>query len=102
MQERREAGRAALESWVEIAAGGARYRATAADVSVCGLGLSGAGLVAGASVVAEFPLPGIGLPLELSARVMWADTGRLGLRFEGIDPGLRELLESYVDGRLRS
>jgi c-di-GMP-binding flagellar brake protein YcgR len=104
VQERREAGRAALDAWVEIAAAGTRRRASVEDVSVGGLGLrlDGARIAHGTEVIAEFPLPGIGLPLEVNARVMWADTDRLGLRFEDIDGGLEELLESYVDGRLRA
>jgi hypothetical protein len=53
-------------------------------------------------VESEFALPGFVVPLKLSARVAWTDsrTEGLGLRFEEIDPGLAELLENYVAGRL--
>jgi hypothetical protein len=88
---------------VEVTSGGRRRRrATAADVSVDGLGvlLDGDPLSSGVRVITEFPLPGIGLPLELFAEVVWVDGGRAGLRFDGVDPGLRELVGSFVAGRL--
>ncbi len=102
MEERRKSGRAELDSWVEIDADGVRSRATVSDVSTGGLGIAlhGSALAPGTALVAEFPLPGIGLPLELRACVVWAHDRHVGLRFESVDPGLRELLASYVDGRL--
>lgn len=67
-----------------------------------GLGvlLDGDPLAAGSRAIAEFPLPGIGLPLELSAEVVWVGADRAGLRFTDVDPGLRELVESFVAGKL--
>jgi len=104
MLERRKKPRALLDAWVEITAPGRRRRVSAADISVGGLGitLSGGSLAASSRVVSEFPLPGIGLPLELPALVVWADlpAGRAGLRFVDVDPGLSELLDSFVAGRL--
>jgi len=104
MLDRRKKARALLDAWVEITAPGCRRRVTAADISVGGLGitLSGDPLAADARIVSEFPLPGIGLPLELPATVVWTDPplGRAGLRFVDVDPGLSELLESFVAGRL--
>ena len=103
MEERRKEARARLSGWVEVMADGAgRRRISAIDLSVDGLGvcLDGARVPAGARVLTEFPLPGIRLPLELSAEVMWADAERAGLRFRDVDSGLRELLESFVAGRL--
>lgn len=74
------------------------------DLSADGIGVRGAldGLEPGARVVAEFPLPGIGLPLALTSSVVWSDParGRAGLAFSEVDPGLRELVESFVAGRL--
>lgn len=103
-QDRRKQVRAPLGAWVEIIADGMRHRASAFDVSVGGMGvaLAGAGLPAELAVVSEFPLPGIGLPLALAGRVVWSDpaSARAGLRFAEMDPGLAELLASFVDGRL--
>jgi hypothetical protein len=67
-----------------------------------GITLQGAPLAKDAHVVTEFPLPGIALPLALAARVVWADpeSDRAGLLFDDVDPGLSELLASYVNGRL--
>jgi len=55
-----------------------------------------------AALVSEFALPGISLPLELEGRLVWADprSGRAGVRFEAVDPGLAELLSNFVAGRL--
>lgn len=104
MNERRKAPRAGLDAWVEIASANGRVRASTFDVSADGLGLTGVAPHVGASLVAEFPLPGIGLPLELPGQVVWSDaTGsRAGLLFQDVDPGLREILASYVSGRLAS
>jgi hypothetical protein len=54
------------------------------------------------AVVSEFALPGIALPLALDGVVVWTDpeASRLGIRFLEVDPGLAELLASYVAGRL--
>lgn len=102
VNERRKAARADLNTWVEIASANGRTRASTCDVSAEGLGLTGVAPEAGASLVAEFPLPGIGLPLELTGQVVWSDSSgsRAGLYFDDVDPGLREILASYVSGRL--
>ncbi len=104
-QDRRKSSRAELRSWVEITSDGVRRRAECFDLSVGGLGveLRSDGFPRDAAVISEFPLPGIGLPLELSGVVVWHDpaTGRLGLRFVDLDPGLGELVESFVRGDLR-
>lgn len=101
-QERRKAPRAQLDAWVEIASETGRVRAATSDVSADGLGLSDVTPRVGEELRAEFPLPGIGLPLELHGRVVWADDvgRRAGLLFEEVDPGLREILSSYVSGKL--
>jgi hypothetical protein len=103
MPEQRSRTRASFRSWVEITAEGRRQRAFTVDLSTGGLGVSlRAPLQPGSRVVAEFPLPGIELPLELASRVVWCDprTQRAGLYFLDVDPGLAELLESHVTGRL--
>jgi hypothetical protein len=103
LNERRKEQRALLSGWVELSVDGRRrHRASTEDVSVDGLGvlLDGDPLVAGSRATAEFPLPGIGLPLELSAEVVWVDSDRAGLRFRDVDPGLRELMASFVAGKL--
>jgi hypothetical protein len=74
------------------------------DLSSGGIGLTLEGphpFTAGL-VESEFALPGFVVPLKLPARVAWTDlrSHGLGLRFEEIDPGLAELLENYVAGRL--
>lgn len=103
MEERRSAERAGLSGWVELSVSGQRRRrAVGSDVSVDGLGVlhDGTALHTGARVMTEFPLPGIGLPLEIPAEVVWVGEERAGLRFAEMDPGLRELVESFVAGRL--
>jgi hypothetical protein len=100
----RRAERRSFSAWVELSDGAARRRAIATDLSVGGIGISldGAPLAPSGRVTSEFPLPGIGLPLELHAEVAWFDAGaaRGGLRFLDVDPGLAELLGRFVDGRL--
>jgi hypothetical protein len=102
LQERRP--RAAFGGWVEILADGRRLRATATDLSVAGLGVEMRGALPEASqpVVSEFALPGISLPLALEGEVAWTDkrASRFGVRFRDLDPGLAELIESYVAGKL--
>ena len=102
MNERRKAQRADLDTWVEIASANGRVRAATFDVSADGLGLTGVAPEVGESLLAEFPLPGIGLPLELAGQVVWSDASgpRAGLLFREVDPGLHEILASYVSGRL--
>ncbi|HYB12081.1 MAG TPA: PilZ domain-containing protein [Myxococcota bacterium] len=96
--------RARFEGWVELRSGATRRRAAARDLSVRGMGLSLSGPLPArlSSVVSEFALPGITLPLALEGVVVWTNAGasRLGIRFAEIDPGLAELLSSYVAGRL--
>jgi hypothetical protein len=103
-EERRRGRRARFEGWVGIAAGEVHRMARGRDLSAGGIGLTlgdphpfSAGIVE-----SEFALPGFVVPLKLCARVAWRDsrTQGLGLRFEEIDPGLAELLENYVAGRL--
>jgi hypothetical protein len=104
MAERRRQPRAAFTAWVELSIGSARRRAEASDLSIGGLGLSllSGRLAPDTRIVSEFPLPGIGLPLELDGEVAWFDPAgaRGGLRFVDLDPGLEELLASFVAGRL--
>jgi hypothetical protein len=89
---------------VEVTALGLRRLATGRDLSAGGIGieLRGEPLAAGGLVMSEFALPGISLPLALEGRVAWCDGAnqRVGVAFDGIDPGLAELLESYAGGRL--
>lgn len=103
-EERRRGRRAPFEGWVAIAAGDVHRMARGRDLSASGIGLTlgdphpfTAGIVE-----SEFALPGFVVPVKLPACVAWADSGTqgLGLRFEEIDPGLAELLENYVAGRL--
>lgn len=103
-EERRTSCRAAFEGWVGIAAGDAHRMARGRDLSARGIGLTLGGphpFQAGL-VESEFALPGFMVPLKLSAHVAWADsrTQGLGLRFEEVDPGVEEILENYVAGRL--
>jgi hypothetical protein len=103
-EERRKSRRARFEGWVGIAAGDAHRMARGRDLSAKGIGLTlgDADPFKGGIVESEFTLPGFVVPLKLAGRVAWADerTRGLGLRFEEIDPGLAELLENYVAGRL--
>jgi hypothetical protein len=103
-QIERTGQRAAFESWVELRLPGARRRAAARDLSVQGIGLALSGPLpaVAAEVVSEFALPGIMLPLALEGVVVWADAAgsRIGVRFREVDPGLAELLGSFVAGRL--
>ena len=96
--------RARFEGWVELRAGGTRRRAAARDLSVHGLGLFLPGPLPErlSAVESEFALPGIILPLALEGVVVWTNPGtsRVGIRFLEVDPGLAELLASYVAGRL--
>jgi len=101
---RRRHPRANFAGWVEITAGGRRRLGTGCDLSAGGIGvaLRSALPPPTARVTSEFALPGISLPLALDGEVAWCDerNGRLGIRFDGVDPGLAELLESFVGGRL--
>jgi hypothetical protein len=103
-QAPRDGERARFESRVELLAGGTWRRAAARDLSVRGIGLSLLGPLPEreSAVVSEFPLPGIALPLALEGVVVWANpmASRIGIRFLEVDPGLAELLHSYVSGRL--
>jgi hypothetical protein len=84
------AGRRRLGSGRNLSAGG------------IGLELSGEAVGIGGAVTSEFALPGISLPLALEGRVAWTDptNRRIGICFETVDPGLAELLENFVGGRL--
>lgn len=100
--ERRNTPRAAFEGWVELHVDGQRRLASACDLAPGGIGieLPGDGLALAVPVTCEFALPGISLPVALDGRVAWAGGGRVGVRFEDVDPGLAELLENHVAGRL--
>lgn len=101
MAERRKHQRALLHTWVDLSSDNGWCRSRVTDVSMGGLGIEGLP-PRGPSVTSEFPLPGIRLPVELAAEVVWTDgaSGRSGLRFVDPDPGLAELLGSYVAGHL--
>lgn len=96
--------RAPFSGWVELTVDGFRRRGTGCDLSPGGIGLALAGELPpiGGPVTSEFALPGISIPLALDGRVAWSNPQslRVGVRFEGIDPGLAELLENFVSGRL--
>lgn len=96
--------RARFTGWVELTTGGRRRLGTARDLSPGGIGLELRGELpaVGGAVTSEFALPGISIPLALDGRVAWSDRQRqrVGVRFEDVDPGLAELLENFVGGRL--
>jgi hypothetical protein len=102
-QERRYR-RVPFVGWVELITAGGRRLGTGVDLSSGGIALElpGEPPPVGGPVTSEFALPGISLPLALDGRVAWHDSGRrrVGVRFERVDPGLAELLESFVVGRL--
>jgi len=102
--EPRRRPRAPYRGWVEITLDGQRVRVEGHDLSMDGIGLALDGHAPEVSValVSEFALPGISLPLALRGRVVWRDSGsgRAGVRFEGVDPGLADLLQNFVAGRL--
>ncbi|MEB2343643.1 MAG: PilZ domain-containing protein [Deltaproteobacteria bacterium] len=101
-QERRP--RAPFAGWVELTSEGHRRLGSGHDLSPGGIGLELRGELpaVGGAVTSEFTLPGITIPLALEGRVAWSDRGRkrVGIRFERVDPGLAELLENFVGGRL--
>jgi hypothetical protein len=101
-QQRRP--RAPFSGWVELTADGRRRLGTARDLSPGGIGLELRGELpdVGRAVTSEFALPGISIPLALEGRVAWSDArhARVGVCFERVDPGLVELLENFVGGRL--
>jgi hypothetical protein len=103
-REHRRHPRAPFGGWVEVMVQGRRRLGTGCDLSAGGIGLAlrGDALAPGGVVTSEFALPGISLPLALDGRIVWTDVGnqRLGIAFERVDPGLAELLESFVGGRL--
>ncbi len=104
-ENRRRGKRAPFHAWVELSVDGKRRRAEAVDLSTGGLGVCRLGrdiAASGATVLIEFPLPGIHLPLALSSVVSWSDPSgeRAGMRFLDADPGLVELVENYLSGRL--
>lgn len=100
----RRGARAPFVAWVELMVDGVRRRARARDLSADGIGIELAAPLPRAreAVVSEFALPGISLPLALAGVVAWSSPGeaRIGVRFDDVDPGLSELLESFVAGRL--
>jgi hypothetical protein len=100
-QQRRP--RAPFSGWVELTTEGRRRLGTGRDLSPGGIGLELRGDLPeiGGVVTSEFALPGISIPLALEGRVAWSDGAqRVGVRFERVDPGLAELLENFVGGRL--
>ena len=102
MRERRERPRASFTGWVEITTLGRRRLATGRDLSPDGLGVivRPPTPAVHSPVTSEFGLPGISLPLALEGTVVWSDpsSGQLGLRFDGVDSSLAELLESFLTG----
>lgn len=104
VQGRRQKARAQFNSWVEIAANGMRIRGSGRDLCADGIGLCVDDFAPPKEtrVMSEFLLPGITLPIAIPGVVAWVDEERaqLGVRFVGVDPGLAELLSSYVEGRL--
>lgn len=100
--DRRQCPRTAFDGWVELHVGGVRRLATGCDLSPGGIGLDlgEQPLDRATAVTCEFALPGISLPLELDGSVAWSGGRRVGIRFHGVDPGLAELLENHVAGRL--
>lgn len=102
--EQKRRPRAPFSGWVELTAEGRRRLGTGRDLSPGGIGLELRGELpdVGGSVTSEFALPGISIPLALDGRVAWSDAGRqrVGVRFERVDPGLAELLENFVGGKL--
>ncbi|HVP30465.1 MAG TPA: PilZ domain-containing protein [Myxococcota bacterium] len=100
----RRVARAPFRGWVELCVAGDRRRAAGLDLSPHGVGVSLAEPWPRARerVEAEFALPGIGLPLVIEGRIAWSsrDGRRLGIAFHDVDPGLTELLEGFVSGRL--
>lgn len=102
--ENQRSPRAPFSGWVEVTTDGLRRLGTGCDLSAGGIGLELRGELPpiGEPVISEFALPGISIPLELEGRVAWSDPQRLrvGVRFERVDPGLAELLENFVGGRL--
>jgi PilZ domain len=103
-EERRNGERAPFEGWVEIIADGVRRLGSGLDLSPTGIGVQipRAPLPIRVRVMSEFALPGISLPLAIEGRVAWSDgdSGRVGVEFDTVDPGVVELLENYVAGRL--
>ncbi|HEY8492335.1 MAG TPA: PilZ domain-containing protein [Myxococcota bacterium] len=103
-QQQQRRPRAPFSGWVELTADGRRRRGTALDLSAGGIALELGGELpaVGHPVTSEFALPGISIPLALDGRIVWADARarRLGVCFERVDPGLAELLENFVSGRL--
>jgi hypothetical protein len=94
--------RTSFGGWVELHVDGARRLAAGRDLSARGIGLelTGDPIPALARVTCEFALPGISLPLELEGSVAWSQGSRLGVRFDEVDPGLAELLDNHVAGRI--
>lgn len=100
--ERRKSARAAFDGWVEVHTDGSRRLATGFDLSASGIGviLATEGLSARTGVTCEFALPDIQLPAAVDGAVAWSNGARMGVCFGEIDPGLAELLENFVAGRL--
>ena len=100
--DQRGSTRAPFDGWVEVHAAGERRLATGRDLSASGIGLvvSPDGLPARSNVTCEFALPGISLPMEVEGWVAWSIGALVGVCFAAIDPGIGELLENHVAGRL--
>ncbi len=98
---RRRHARAPFAAFVDLCAGEERRRVRAVDLSPGGLGVAfAAAEELPVAVCAEFPLPGLRLPLALEAELAWVDAGRrrAGFRFRGGNEALRELLARFVEG----
>lgn len=100
--ERRGKRRAAFDGWVEVHVDGVRRLANGVDLSSDGIGIDFDSSMPALDtcLACEFKLPGISLALELMGAVAWKHGSRVGVRFDAVDPGLAELLENYVAGRL--
>ena len=100
----RRSPRTPYKGWVEILCDGQRVRGEGRGLSTSGLGLWVPSEIRDpqGTRTSEFALPGISLPLELSGHWAWHDarTRRGGIRFEGVDAGIADLLANFVAGRL--
>lgn len=102
--ERRRWPRMTFDGWAEISAPSSRHRGRCVDLSPEGICIAFRQPLPEdlGSVVSEFALPGLSLPLAIRGRVAWCDpeSARLGVCFENLDPGIAELLARYTQGRL--
>jgi hypothetical protein len=102
LRERRVDVRGDFAGGIELTGAAGSRRALARDLSRAGLGarLAAPHPEIGASLEAEFRLPGFVLPILARVRVAWSDpqAGRLGLRFSDLESAVGELIERFVAG----